>query len=249
MTELLGDSQRDAVEKAVEQFVEAQLDGRQLDIEEYVRQYPGMADRIRRRLRDLREIDGLFMGLMAADGSSFASSAAGHDLVGKRLGDFEVLRLIGMGGMGAVFLAHQTPLDRDVVLKVVCDVGEARSRAIERFRREAVTLAQLSHPNIVPIYGKGQEGPYFYFAMEYVTGFSLAQLLDALREASPQTKASDILRRCLDGHCDCSMPAGESSEGSGTTIDTDYIISVSRMMVSVASCSNMPTREASSTAT
>lgn len=151
MTELLGDNQKDTFEKAVEQFVEAQLDGREPDIEEFVRQYPGMEDRFRRRVRDLREIDGLFTGLMQADGSSSASPAVGHDLVGKRLGDFEVVRLIGTGGMGAVFLAHQISLDRDVALKVVSEVGGARSRAIERFKREAVTLAQLSHPNIVPV--------------------------------------------------------------------------------------------------
>jgi tetratricopeptide (TPR) repeat protein/serine/threonine protein kinase len=235
MTEPLDDSQKDALEKAVQQFIEAQLDGRQLDIEEFVRQYPGLEDQIRQRICDLQEIDGLFSGLMDTDGSDSGSRAAGHDLVGTKLGDFEALRLIGTGGMGAVFLAHQTSLDRNVALKVVSDVGGARGRVIERFKREATTLAQLSHPNIVPIYEVGQEGPYFYFAMEYVAGFSLDLLLDRMRKAGRQEKASDVLRRCLDGQCDSSAATSESSGSGGATVDTDYIVSVSKIMVSVAS--------------
>jgi tetratricopeptide (TPR) repeat protein len=137
--------------------------------------------------------------------------------------------------MGAVFLAHQASLDRDVALKVVTDVGGTRSRIIERFTREATTLAKLTHPNIVPVYEVGKEGPYFYFAMEHVSGFSLNQLIEALRRASREDKASDILRRCLEGKFDSSIATSESAEGSGAAIDTDYIVSVSKMMVNVAS--------------
>ena len=64
-------------------------------------------------------------------------------------------------------------LGREVALKVVADIGGARSKNLERFRREATVLAQLSHPHIVPIYDIGQEGPYTYFAMEYIRGVSL----------------------------------------------------------------------------
>jgi tetratricopeptide (TPR) repeat protein len=234
MTEPLGDSQKDAIEKAVQQFIEAQLDGRQADVEGFVKRFPDIEDQIRRRLRYLQEIDGLFSGLMDTDENGSGSPAAENDLVGKRLGDFEILRLIGTGGMGAVFLAHQISLDRNVAIKVVSDIGGARSRVAERFKREATTLAQLSHPNIVPIYEVGQEGPYFYFAMEHVAGFSLDVLLDWIRKASRQEKASDILRRCLGGQYDSFAITNDPGKGGDATIDTDYIVAVGKMMVSIA---------------
>ena len=71
---------------------------------------------------------------------------------------YEVVRLIGRGGMGRVYLAHEPFLDRQVAVKVLpaefADTGDAR----ERFLREARTAARLSHPNIVPLYTFGQAG-------------------------------------------------------------------------------------------
>jgi serine/threonine protein kinase/Flp pilus assembly protein TadD len=235
MTEPLSDDQKHSLEKAVQRFIEAQLDGQKPDIEEFVKEYPGLEEQIRRRVCDLQEIDSLFSDLMEAEESNLGAPAVGYELVGQVLGHFKVLRRIGAGGMGAVFLAHQASLDRDVALKVVSDVGGTRSRIIERFKREATTLAKLAHPNIVPVYEVGQEGPYFYFAMEHVSGFSLNQLIEALRRASREDKASDVLRRCLEGKFDSSIATSESAEGSGAGIDTDYIVSVSKMMVNVAS--------------
>jgi formylglycine-generating enzyme required for sulfatase activity/serine/threonine protein kinase len=235
MAEPLSDSQREALEKAMQQFVDAQLDGQQPDIDVFLKQHPDLEGQLRYRIRSLQEIDGLFSGLMEADAADLGAPTAEHELVGKSLGDFRILRLIRVGGMGAVFLAHQASLDRDVALKVVSDVVKTRSRIIARFKREATALAKLSHPNIVPIYEVGQEGPYFYFAMEYVSGFSLDQLLDSIRMATPEDKASDVLRRFLKGQSDPSTATGDSDAHYGATLDTDYIMSVSKMMVSVAS--------------
>lgn len=235
MAEPLSDSQREDLERAVQQFVDAQLDGQQPDVDVFVKQFPDLEGQLRQRIRSLQEIDGLFSYIVKVDQPGSGVPAMGHDLVGQRLGDFEVLRWIGTGGMGAVFLARQVSLDRDVALKVVSDVGGVRGRVIERFKREATALARLSHPNIVPIYEVGQEGPYFYFAMEYVAGVSLGQLLDSVREAGPQDKASDILHHILKGDRDAHAVDGNLSGRTGATLDADYIISVSRMMVSVAS--------------
>ncbi|NUN14784.1 MAG: serine/threonine protein kinase [Myxococcales bacterium] len=96
-------------------------------------------------------------------------------------GQFRIVRRIGQGGMGSVYLAVQIPMSREVVIKVLRDDRSALSTvAIERFRREAATIAQLDHPNIVHVYyfGETQLGRYF-LAMEYVLGITLADLLDA----------------------------------------------------------------------
>jgi len=126
-------NQRDVLEKAVQQFIEAQLDGQKPTIEEFVKKYPGLEGEIRRRIQNLEEIDSLFSSLMEVEDTDIGDSIAERDLVGQELGDFEILRLIGAGGMGAVFLARQISLDRDVALKVIANVSSERGRSQQRF--------------------------------------------------------------------------------------------------------------------
>ncbi len=89
----------------------------------------------------------------------------------------EVLRLIGKGGMGAVYHARQKSLDREVALKIINPeiVGEAGFE--ERFLREARALARLNHPNVVTVYDFGQAEGVFYFVMEFVDGVTLRETL------------------------------------------------------------------------
>jgi serine/threonine protein kinase len=71
---------------------------------------------------------------------------------GTRLGAYDILALIGAGGMGQVYRARDTKLDRDVALKVLPEAFAADPERIARFQREAKTLASLNHPNIAQIY-------------------------------------------------------------------------------------------------
>lgn len=90
---------------------------------------------------------------------------------------YEVLRLLGRGGMGAVYLARETSLDREVAIKVLTMELRATEENRERFRREARTAAKLSHPNIVPLHTFGEVEGTLYFVMGYVRGESLAEKL------------------------------------------------------------------------
>ena len=74
----------------------------------------------------------------------------------------EIIELIGVGGMGAVYKARQTRLDRLVALKILSDSHAASPAFAERFNREALALARLNHPNIVTVYDYGQSGGFFY---------------------------------------------------------------------------------------
>jgi hypothetical protein len=89
---------------------------------------------------------------------------------------YDVVRLLGRGGMGAVFLAREHALDRLVAIKVLPPetAGGATSEGRERFRREARTVAKLQHPNIVPLHAFGEAEGLLYFVMGYVRGESLA---------------------------------------------------------------------------
>ena len=90
---------------------------------------------------------------------------------------YRIERLLGRGGMGAVYLAHELALDRDVAIKVLppAQAGTLQMRA--RFRQEARTAARLTHPNIVPLHTFGEVDGLMYFVMGYVSGDSLAARL------------------------------------------------------------------------
>jgi serine/threonine protein kinase len=93
------------------------------------------------------------------------------------IGDFDVVREIGRGGMGVVYEARQRALDRRVALKVLHGIGRSNPQAVERFRREAASAARLAHPNIIQVYAFGEAGGFHYIAMEYVDGPSLDRVL------------------------------------------------------------------------
>jgi serine/threonine protein kinase/tetratricopeptide (TPR) repeat protein len=92
-------------------------------------------------------------------------------------GDFQVIRVAGRGGMGIVYEAKQVSLDRRVALKVLLSVLLADPRAVARFYREAKLTASLAHPSIVPVHAMGVEAGCPYFAMEFVEGVTLEDLL------------------------------------------------------------------------
>jgi tRNA A-37 threonylcarbamoyl transferase component Bud32 len=99
--------------------------------------------------------------------------------VARRLPQFEILSLLGQGGMGVVYKARQPQLDRIVALKILPPVDALSPDFVERFRREARALAKLSHPNIVTVHECGEQGGLYYFVMEYVDGANLRTLLEA----------------------------------------------------------------------
>jgi len=226
----------DIIEQAVQRFVDAQLQGQQPDIDEFVKQYPEFESRIRQRIQNLQEINSLFDCLMQADDSDFDDTTTQYELISQTLGDFEILKMIGQGGMGAVFLARQVSLDREVALKVISSVGGAQVKNLDRFKRESKVLAKISHPNIVPIYEVGQQGPYFYFAMEYIKGVSLDKIISSIRKAKSGDKASVVMQRCLEVQAsiyDNNRP--DDDKPNGAEIDTDYIVEMSRIIVGIAS--------------
>ena len=102
------------------------------------------------------------------------------------LGEFRIIRELGRGGMGVVYEAEQTPLRRVVALKVLRFGVVADQEAMQRFQREAETVARLHHTNIVPIFAVGCERGVHYYAMQYIAGRSLADVLaESQRSGKP----------------------------------------------------------------
>jgi eukaryotic-like serine/threonine-protein kinase len=108
-------------------------------------------------------------------------------------GRYSLVRELGRGGMGIVYLAHEVALDRAVALKVLPPDLAAERGLRERFLREARTAARLSHPNIVPIFAVDQAGLFVFFAMAYVDGETLGQRIRS-RGPLPTSDATRVLR-------------------------------------------------------
>jgi len=106
---------------------------------------------------------------------------------GTRLGPYEIVTSIGAGGMGEVYRARDTRLEREVAVKVLPEKLAANAEALARFEREAKAVAALSHPNILGIYDLGHDAGVTYAAMELLTGETLRQRL--AEGAIPQRRA------------------------------------------------------------
>lgn len=104
-------------------------------------------------------------------------------VTGNLLGDFEILEKIGEGGMGSVFKANQLSLGRTVAVKILPMELSKNRRLKARFRREITVLGRCDHPNIVKIIASGEDGGNLYYAMEFVEGASLTDVIHKISEA------------------------------------------------------------------
>ncbi len=116
--------------------------------------------------------------------------AGAEPLVGRVIGDFEVRRLIGTGGMGAVFEAQQISLKRLCALKVLHDPVGRRTAGVLRFSREARAAARLHHTNIVSVFAQGQSDGLHYYAMERIQGTGLDEIIRETRRRRAAHEAS-----------------------------------------------------------
>jgi serine/threonine protein kinase/Tol biopolymer transport system component len=114
------------------------------------------------------------------------------DLIGKMLGQYQVLRQIGRGGMAIVYEAYQPSLNRYVAIKVLLPYLAADPNFVERFLHEARSAARLEHPNIVAVYDVGRQGEDYYIVMRYLPGEPLNALIQRLGRV-PLERAAHIV--------------------------------------------------------
>ncbi len=180
-------------------------------VEALITQHPHAASLIRHRLR-LLESAGM---LEPAQGDV--------ERVPERIGEYRIVRRLGSGGMGVVFLAEQVSLRRSVALKLIRPENLYFPGARERFRREVETIARLQHPGIVRVYAAEQDGELPYFTMEPVEGVSLDHLLRRLQNRS----AASLTERDV---CDALRELGGSDHVSATTSTRPWLQIVCRWL-------------------
>jgi non-specific serine/threonine protein kinase len=176
MTGAIDNNQERIVKEAIREFADARLRGEQPEIDEFVKRYPDLDHQVREGIQNLQKINALFDTLVRVDESDFEDPAAGQNLSGRKIGSFEIVELIGRGGMGVVYLARDTRLDRSVAIKSMPAELQSGSTAQARLQREARLSASLNHPNIAVIHEIiEQEEGTSYLVLEYVPGQTLAQ--------------------------------------------------------------------------
>lgn len=154
---------------------------------------------------------------------------------GQKINDrYEIIKSIGEGGMANVYLAKDTILDREVAVKVLRGDLSTDEKFIRRFQREALSVSNLSHPNIVEVYDVGEEDGQYYIVMEYIEGKTLKQLLNK-RGALTLPEVIDIMTQLTDGlahaheayiiHRDI-KPQNIMIEDNGTVKITDFGIAM-----------------------
>lgn len=176
----------------------------------------------------------------------------------RRLGDFQIVRELGRGGMGIVYEARQVSLNRKVALKVLSASLGLTTKAVLRFQREAEAAAKLHHTNIVPIYATGEQDGSHYYAMELIEGPGLDEVISQMRNmqkpgvhakgpevvsasaatASGTPTAVDWISRTM-GFPSPDATAGTTSETHGLSSSslasgTGYFDTVARMVAEVA---------------
>src|SRR5579864_4579403 len=163
-------------DELAEEFAERYRRGERPSLQEYVDRLPEMAEEIREMFPALVEVEQVEGD--ARDDAQQPPPPAIPRL--RELGGYRIVREIGRGGMGVVYEAEQISLGRRVALKVLPGHVVGDRKALERFRREAKAAARLHHTNIVPVFEVGREGDVAFYAMQFIQGQGLHQVIDEL---------------------------------------------------------------------
>jgi serine/threonine protein kinase/WD40 repeat protein len=163
------DGGRDPFEEVAESFLERYRAGQDPSVAEYAERHPELAQQIRDLLPTLLAVEKAVPKVDEAHPPA--------PPLPERLGGYRILRKIGQGGMGVVYEAEQEALGRHVALKVLPFARLLEPTFRQRFQREAQAAARLHHSNIVPVFGVGEQDGLLFYAMQYIQGQGLDQVL------------------------------------------------------------------------
>jgi len=184
------DGQEAALAAIADEFSQKLLDNEHPQVEHFVHRIPGQEQVVREVLQSIELMH-------RARAEEARSSTTVQSLLPTRMGEYEILNEAGRGGMGVVYRARQTTLDRIVALKVLPVAASLDPVKLRRFQIETQSASMLQHPHIVAVHGTGCEAGVHYYAMQFVDGFSLDRyLVTETRRRDCQAAQSTHNARC-----------------------------------------------------
>ncbi len=205
-------SDSSTLDSITEEFIALLRRGERPSVEEYARRYSDLADDIRDLFPTVSVVEEAKARIRFGRASMGGGVSFGTLNV-ETLGDYQITREIGRGGMGIVYEAEQTSLDRRVAVKVLRSSALLDPKRAKRFELEAKAAAALHHTNIVPILGVGQQDGIHYLVMQLINGVSLDKLLSGEHAAdittaeqfAKQADTDEVNKQC-DTQCDEPKP-------------------------------------------
>jgi tetratricopeptide (TPR) repeat protein/tRNA A-37 threonylcarbamoyl transferase component Bud32 len=177
--------------------------GEHVDVNAYAEEHPEYAGRLRELLPAMQMLVAFECSVLGGDVLLSAEGGTRNAMPGE-LGDFRIVREVGRGGMGVVYEAQQISLNRRVALKVLPFAAALDAKQLQRFKNEAQAAACLHHQNIVPVYGIGCERAVHFYAMQFIEGQTLAELIAA---PGPQAAAATLAVAALSTERSSNSPA------------------------------------------
>jgi eukaryotic-like serine/threonine-protein kinase len=175
VSQTVGVSTRDPFDRLAESFLERYRRGERPSISEYLENYPEHATDIRDLFPALVEVEQL-----KSAGAPDTRFRTGSPTL-SRLGDYQILGVVGEGGMGIVYEAIRESLRSRVALKIMHPRFRENAGYLRRFHVEACAAASLHHTNIVSVFDYGETDGVVYYAMPYIAGQSLEKVLQDVR--------------------------------------------------------------------
>ena len=172
-------SHLELVGKIIEEFIEEIRAGNTPEIESYVDRDPQIGTQVREALSAVLMIEGIDHPASVQPELSAADSYSKSQTPGQ-IGEFQIVRELGRGGMGRVYEAVQNSLDRRVALKVLDAKDDLDNQYFARFEVEAHAAASLHHTNIVPVFQVGKSDGHYFYAMQLIEGNSLEKVIQRL---------------------------------------------------------------------
>ncbi len=208
---MLSEDEQHPVDQLAEEFAERIRSGETPQIEDYCGAHPEHAEMIRAVFPSIQMVERANQREEQHRRSGESESRSSSILsMPETLGDFQMIREIGRGGMGVVYEALQKSLKRHVALKVISALIAGSEKQLRRFRREAESVASLHHSNIVPVFGIGEDHGLQYYAMQLIDGVTLAEIINHLRRV-PNLTLSAAKDTETVGHSDEHTPGGSSA--------------------------------------
>jgi serine/threonine protein kinase/WD40 repeat protein/Tfp pilus assembly protein PilF len=196
------------LDELADDFAERYRRGERPALGDYIERYPDLAEDIRELFPALVQVERADQDLHDAPGPAEPQPVRP---VLTQVGDYRILSEVGRGGMGVVYEAEQQSLGRRVALKLLPLAGMKDAKTLLRFQREARAAAKLHHTNIVPVFEVGQESEVCFYAMQFIQGQALDQIIDELRELRDQSRGPN-------GRSSAHRAIGSRPNGSGQAL-------------------------------